>query len=160
MDAALAKQHAREPGHVSVRNKTVAMVEGHLNKQRSAYDHWIAELCRDAEESALERDRLKAKLAALRDDHKRKVMAKIIGRLGNMTYFVAWNQWHTVTVKQHQQKVDAKIKALKKELKELRKETADLEADAQRRDRRSRRHRIACGAAGCAPRGWAGAWFG
>ena len=36
----------------SVRGKTVAMVEGHLNKQRSAYDHWIAELCRDAEESA------------------------------------------------------------------------------------------------------------
>ena len=68
----------------SVRGKTVAMVEGHLNKQRSAYDHWIAELCRDAEESAMERDRLKAKLSALREDHKRKVMAKIIGRLGNM----------------------------------------------------------------------------
>merc|ERR1719460_2204759 len=74
------------------------MVEGHLNKQRSAYDHWIAELCRDAEESAMERDRLKAKLAALRDDHKRKVMTKIIGRLGNMNYFVAWNHWHTVTI--------------------------------------------------------------
>ena len=73
MPKGMAKQHAREPGHVSVRNKTVAMVEGHLNKQRSAYDHWIAELCRDAEESAMERDRLKAKLAALRDDHKRKV---------------------------------------------------------------------------------------
>merc|ERR1719453_2036674 len=81
----------------------------------------------------MERDRLKAKLAALRDDHKRKVMAKIIGRLGNMTYFVAWNQWHTVTVKEHQQKVDAKIKALRRELKELKKETEELEADAQRR---------------------------
>ena len=99
MPKGMAKQHAREPGHVSVRNKTVAMVEGHLNKQRSAYDHWIAELCRDAEESAMERDRLKAKLAALRDDHKRKVMTKIIGRLGNMNYFVAWNHWHTVTIK-------------------------------------------------------------
>jgi len=80
MPKGMAKQHAREPGQPSIRNKTVAMVEGHLNKQRSAYDHWIAELCRDAEESAMERDRLKAKLAALRDDHKRKVMTKIIGR--------------------------------------------------------------------------------
>ena len=44
----------------SIRGKTVSMVENHLNKQRSAYDQWIAELCRDAEESAMERDRLKA----------------------------------------------------------------------------------------------------
>ena len=73
MPKGMAKQHAREPGHVSVRNKTVAMVEGHLNKQRSAYDHWIAELCRDAEESAMERDRLRAKLEALRAEHKRKI---------------------------------------------------------------------------------------
>ena len=37
--------------------------------RRSAYDQWIAELCRDAEESALERDRLKAKLEGLRENH-------------------------------------------------------------------------------------------
>ena len=113
MPKGMAKQHAREPGHVSVRNKTVAMVEGHLNKQRSAYDHWIAELCRDAEESAMERDRLKAKLAALRDDHKRKVMTKIIGRLGNMNYFVAWNHWHTVTIKDAQKRAGERIRELK-----------------------------------------------
>ena len=121
MPKGMAKQHAREPGHVSVRNKTVAMVEGHLNKQRSAYDHWIAELCRDAEESAMERDRLKAKLAALRDDHKRKVMTKIIGRLGNMNYFVAWNHWHTVTIKDAQKRAGERIRELKKQLKECKK---------------------------------------
>ncbi|KAK7233646.1 mannosyl-oligosaccharide 1,2-alpha-mannosidase [Aureococcus anophagefferens] len=70
--------------------------------RRSAYDQWIAELCRDAEESALERDRLKAKLEGLREDHKRKVMAKILGRLGNMQYFVAWSAWYNATVKMHQ----------------------------------------------------------
>lgn len=118
---------------VSVRNKTVAMVEGHLNKQRSAYDHWIAELCRDAEESAMERDRLKGKLAALRDDHKRKVMTKIIGRLGNMNYFVAWNHWHTVTIKDAQKRAGERIRELKKQLKECKKKTEELEAEAQRR---------------------------
>ena len=133
MPKGMAKQHAREPGHVSVRNKTVAMVEGHLNKQRSAYDHWIAELCRDAEESAMERDRLKAKLAALRDDHKRKVMTKIIGRLGNMNYFVAWNHWHTVTIKDAQKRAGERIRELKKQLKECKKKTEELEAEAQRR---------------------------
>jgi hypothetical protein len=133
MPKGMAKQHAREPGHMSVRNKTVAMVEGHLNKQRSAYDHWIAELCRDAEESAMERDRLKAKLAALRDDHKRKVMTKIIGRLGNMNYFVAWNHWHTVTIKDAQKRAGERIRELKKQLKECKKKTEELEAEAQRR---------------------------
>ncbi len=133
MPKGMAEQHAREPGHVSVRNKTVAMVEGHLNKQRSAYDHWIAELCRDAEESAMERDRLKAKLAALRDDHKRKVMTKIIGRLGNMNYFVAWNHWHTVTIKDAQKRAGERIRELKKQLKECKKKTEELEAEAQRR---------------------------
>ena len=85
--------------------------------RRSAYDQWIAELCRDAEESALERDRLKAKLEGLREDHKRKVMAKILGRLGNMQYFVAWSAWYNATVKMHQMEVEAKIRELKKELK-------------------------------------------
>ena len=70
--------------------------------RRSAYDQWIAELCRDAEESAMERDRLKAKLAALREDHKRKVMVKILGRLANMQYFVAWSAWYNATIKMHQ----------------------------------------------------------
>ena len=49
----------------------------------------------------MERDRLKAKLSALRDDHKRKVMIKILGRLANMQYFVAWSAWYNVTVKMH-----------------------------------------------------------
>ncbi|KAH8085039.1 mannosyl-oligosaccharide 1,2-alpha-mannosidase [Aureococcus anophagefferens] len=101
--------------------------------RRSAYDQWIAELCRDAEESALERDRLKAKLEGLREDHKRKVMAKILGRLGNMQYFVAWSAWYNATVKMHQMEVEAKIRELKKELKEYTTKTAEIEEEAQRR---------------------------
>ena len=77
----------------STRKATSGMVERHLSKQRTAYDQWIAELCRDCEESALERDRLRAKLEALRNEHKRKVMAKVIGRLGHMQYFMAWQAW-------------------------------------------------------------------
>ena len=81
----------------------------------------------------MERDRLKAKLAALREDHKRKVMAKIIGRLGNMKYFLAWNQWHTATIKFAQKQVEMRIRELKAQLKECKDKTASLEAEAQRR---------------------------
>ena len=117
----------------SIRGKTVSMVENHLNKQRSAYDQWIAELCRDAEESAMERDRLKAKLAALREDHKRKVIMKIVGRLGNMQYYCAWSTWYNVTVKMHQQKIEKTIRELRSELESTKKKTEDVEAEAQRR---------------------------
>ena len=67
-----------------------------------------------------------AKLAALRDDHKRKVMTKIIGRLGNMNYFVAWNHWHTVTIKDAQKRAGERIRELKKQLKECKKKTEEL----------------------------------
>jgi len=70
---------------------------------------------------------------ALRADHKRKIMAKIVGRLSNMTYYVAWNQWYTTTVKEHQMKVEKKIRDLRAEHKTLLKETAELETEAQRR---------------------------
>ena len=60
----------------SVKKSTVRMVENHLAKQRNAYDAWIQELCSDAEESAAERDRLKAKLMKLREEHKRKMVRR------------------------------------------------------------------------------------
>ena len=81
----------------------------------------------------MERDRLKAKLSALRDDHKRKVMIKILGRLANMQYFVAWSAWYNVTVKMHHIKIEKKIRELRKELEDTKKKTEDVEAEAQRR---------------------------
>jgi hypothetical protein len=50
-------------------------------------------------------------------------MTKIIGRLGNMNYFVAWNHWHTVTIKDAQKRAGERIRELKKQLKECKKKT-------------------------------------
>lgn len=102
----------------STRKATSGMVERHLSKQRTAYDQWIAELCNDCENSAAERDRLREKLSTLRNDHKRKVMAKVIGRLGHMQIFMAWQAWYNATVKYESQKKELKLKELKKALKE------------------------------------------
>ena len=60
-------------------------------------------------------------------------MTKIIGRLGNMNYFVAWNHWHTVTIKDAQKRAKERIRELKKQLKECKKKTEEFEAEAQRR---------------------------
>ena len=81
----------------------------------------------------MERDRLKAKLEALRQDHKRKVMIKILGRLGNMQYFVAWSHWYNATVRMHQFEVEKKIRDLRAELKDYETKTAEMESEAQRR---------------------------
>ena len=57
-------------------------------------------------------------------------------RLGNMNYFVAWNHWHTVTIKDAQKRAGERIRELKKQLKECKKKTEELEAEAQRRAER------------------------
>ena len=96
----------------SVKSSTVRMVESHLSKQRQAYDGWIQELCADAEEAAAERDRLKAKLAKLKEEHKRKMMIKILSRMSNMTYYQAWSAWYNGTIKINQLSADEELKML------------------------------------------------
>ncbi|KAH8060462.1 mannosyl-oligosaccharide 1,2-alpha-mannosidase [Aureococcus anophagefferens] len=109
----------------SVKKSTVRMVENHLAKQRNAYDAWIQELCSDAEESAAERDRLKAKLMKLREEHKRKMarsprMIKILSRMSNMVYYRAWSCWYNATIRIHQMSIDEEIKMLRAEVKDAR----------------------------------------
>lgn len=120
-------------GPNNVRKTTVRMVETHLHKQKSAYDHWIQELCRDAEESAAERDRLKLKLNKLREDQKRKVMAKILKRLGNMQYYMAWATWHNAATRMGQVALENEILALRAELVENEKKADALEKEAEER---------------------------
>ncbi|KAH8054943.1 mannosyl-oligosaccharide 1,2-alpha-mannosidase [Aureococcus anophagefferens] len=122
----------------SVKKSTVRMVENHLAKQRNAYDAWIQELCSDAEESAAERDRLKAKLMKLREEHKRKMarsprMIKILSRMSNMVYYRAWSCWYNATIRIHQMSIDEEIKMLRAEVKDARAQAEVLETEAQAR---------------------------
>lgn len=117
----------------SMRKSTVRMVENHLAQQRNAYDQWIQELCRDAEESAAERDRLQLKLSKLREEQKRKTMIKILSRMSNMVYYRAWSCWYNVTVRIHQMSVEEEIKLLRAEVEEARKVVVEVEAEAQAR---------------------------
>ena len=127
--AAVRKKKPSQSEGPSTRKVTSRMVEHHLNKQRTAYDRWIAELCRDAEESAMERDRLRAKLEALRAEHKRKIMSKVVGRMGNMTYAKAWKTWASKTAVYNQEK----LKELRRNLKKYNKAADEADAEAQRR---------------------------
>jgi uncharacterized protein YukE len=127
--AAVRKKKPSQSEGPSTRKVTSRMVEHHLNKQRTAYDRWIAELCRDAEESAMERDRLRAKLEALRNEHKRKIMSKVVGRMGNMTYAKAWKTWASKTAVYNQEK----LKELRRNLKKYNKAADEADAEAQRR---------------------------
>jgi len=129
MKAALRKKKPSQAEGPSTRKVTSRMVENHLNKQRTAYDRWIAELCRDAEESAMERDRLRAKLEALRAEHKRKIMTKVVGRMGNMTYAAAWKTWADKAAVFNQEK----LKELRRNLRNYTTKADEADAEAQRR---------------------------
>ncbi|KAJ8610094.1 hypothetical protein CTAYLR_007095 [Chrysophaeum taylorii] len=126
----------------SIRKKTVSMVDNHLSKQKSVYDRWIVELCRDADDSADERDRLKTKLHVLKEDQKRKVMVKILKRLLNAQYFRAWSCWYEVTVKMHQRLVAAEIKDLRAEVEEQTKDAERIEAEVETRTQEARTARL------------------
>jgi len=132
-------------GPNQVRKTTVRMVETHLHKQKSAYDHWIQELCRDAEESAAERDRLKLKLNKLREDQKRKTISKILKRLGNMQYYMAWATWFNATTRMGQVALENEIMALRQELIDNDKKADALEKEAE--DRAAEAAKLAFGSA-------------
>ena len=74
----------------------------HHKQAADAYDRWIAELC-EMEESAMERDRLRAKLEALRAEQTQDHV-KVVGRMGNMTYAKAWKTWASKTAVYNQAK--------------------------------------------------------
>ena len=99
----------------------------------AAYDGWIQELCADAEEAAAERDRLKAKLAKLKEEHKRKMMIKILSRMSNMTYYQAWSAWYNGTIKINQLSADEELKMLLREVAAAKEQAEKLEAEAQAR---------------------------
>ncbi|KAJ1456959.1 hypothetical protein M885DRAFT_516564 [Pelagophyceae sp. CCMP2097] len=117
----------------SVRKTTVRMVETHLTKQRSAYDAWIADLCRDAEDSAAERDRLKAKLKALRDDEKRRVLKKILVRLCRMQHCMAWSRWRNAATRMRRATIEREMSLLDVELSSNLSNAQFAEDEAERR---------------------------
>ena len=102
-------------------------------RAHAAYDGWIQELCADAEEAAAERDRLKAKLAKLKEEHKRKMMIKILSRMSNMTYYQAWSAWYNGTIKINQLSADEELKMLLREVAAAKEQAEKLEAEAQAR---------------------------
>ena len=87
----------------------------------------------DAEEAAAERDRLKAKLAKLKEEHKRKMMIKILSRMSNMTYYQAWSAWYNGTIKINQLSADEELKMLLREVAAAKEQAEKLEAEAQAR---------------------------
>lgn len=90
-------------------------------------------MCSDAEESAAERDRLKAKLSKLREEHKRKMMIKILSRMSNMVYYRAWSCWYNATIRIHQMSIDEEIKMLRAEVLANRTIANELETESQAR---------------------------
>merc|ERR1712159_382686 len=85
------------------------------------------------EEAAAERDRLKAKLAKLKEEHKRKMMIKILSRMSNMTYYQAWSAWYNGTIKINQLSADEELKMLLRDVAAAKEQAEKLEAEAQAR---------------------------
>ena len=76
---------------------------------------------------------MKSKLSKLKEEHKRKMMIKILSRMSNMVYYRAWSCWYNGTIKINQLSADEELKMLLREVEAAKGEAAKLEAEAQAR---------------------------